>query len=117
MTEQPDNNVDEMQEIVDFLCGEKPLQGRWYGEKHPGIPTFWWRNNLRIAVRQLDQYYADFYRNKIPKKIEDDEGWDMAFEQSRGEVIECCPGDDMAYGFNKAVDLITAQFNSKEENV
>lgn len=65
MTEQPDNYIDEMQEIVDFLCGEKPLQGRWYGEKHPGIPTFWWRNNLRIAVRQLDQYYADFYRNKM----------------------------------------------------
>jgi hypothetical protein len=40
-----------LQEMVEFLCGEDPLDGVWFGEAHPSEPgKFWWRKHLRAAV-------------------------------------------------------------------
>jgi hypothetical protein len=41
-------------EVVAFLCGEAPLEGVWFGEKHPlERGAFWWRPHLRAAVAAL----------------------------------------------------------------
>jgi hypothetical protein len=38
-------------EVVEFLCGEAPLEGVWFGEDHPTKPgKFWWRPYLRAAL-------------------------------------------------------------------
>ena len=38
-------------EVVDFLLGAAPLEGVWFGEKHPKEPgSYWWRSRLRDAV-------------------------------------------------------------------
>lgn len=37
--------------VVEFLLGEKPLKGVWFGDKHPdGSGPFWWRKYLRAAI-------------------------------------------------------------------
>lgn len=57
------------------------------------------------ARQKLNQYYADFYRNKIPKKkqlegYESPWGWTITDEDK-----------DSKQGWNDCVDTITAQFN------
>lgn len=35
-------------EVISFLLGEGPLEGVWFGEKHPTERgNFWWRKHLR----------------------------------------------------------------------
>jgi hypothetical protein len=42
---------DELRAIVQFLCGEAPLDGAWYGDEPPeGKPRYWWRSKLRAAL-------------------------------------------------------------------
>lgn len=39
-----------MEQMVAFLLGEAPLDGVWFGERHPGQKgAFWWRRFLRAA--------------------------------------------------------------------
>lgn len=65
------------------------------------------RNGTVKAIRaELDQYYADFYRNKIPGKevtswsaLNNDERW-----------------HDYNTGYNQAIDDTTAQFNSEGDS-
>jgi hypothetical protein len=47
---------------------------------------------------------------EMPKKIEEGDGWDIYFTngKEKGKVRSCCPGDDIAYVQNKAID----QFNT-----
>ena len=34
--------------VIAFLLGEGPLDGVWFGEKHPTeFGNFWWRKHLR----------------------------------------------------------------------
>ena len=49
------------------------------------------------------QAVVDEILGMLPKEIEDDEGWEIAFKQPKSEAEECCPGDDIAYGFNQAI--------------
>ena len=37
-----------MKEVAAFLLGEAPLDGFWFGERHPA-GGFWWREHLRAA--------------------------------------------------------------------
>ena len=38
-----------MKEVAAFLRGEAPLDGFWFGERHPA-GGFWWREHLRAAL-------------------------------------------------------------------
>lgn len=41
----------DLKEITAFLLGEAPLEGVWFGGKHPTRRgEFWWRSLLREAV-------------------------------------------------------------------
>lgn len=43
-------------EILKFLLGEGPLEGVWFGEKHPTKRgMFWWRDNLRQCYTEQAQ--------------------------------------------------------------
>lgn len=44
MTPNP-NEAREREALIAFLNGSAPLDGVWFGEKHPGGP-FWWRSRL-----------------------------------------------------------------------
>lgn len=44
--------------VTRFLCGERPLSGRWFGGEPPVSShgyrmTYWWRKHLRAAVDDL----------------------------------------------------------------
>jgi hypothetical protein len=44
--------MNELSRIIDFLCGAAPFKGAWWDERLPGVPTFWWRNDLRAAFEE-----------------------------------------------------------------
>ena len=86
---QPDNHVELGAILKEF----------W--ELAQSSPPYPWSYDL-IATKQarqkLDQYYADFYRNKIPEK----------------KIPENTPNEayrGMIGGYNQAIDDITAQFS------
>ena len=35
-------------EVLGFLRGRNALAGRWFGDKVPGMPQYWWRSYLHI---------------------------------------------------------------------
>lgn len=38
-------------DVIAFLYGEAPLDGVWFGNRHPKYPgMFWWRSYLRHAA-------------------------------------------------------------------
>ena len=40
-----------MNQVSKFLLGEAPLDGAWFGDKHPSKRgAFWWREHLRTAL-------------------------------------------------------------------
>lgn len=40
--------------IIEFLLGQKPFQGVWFGDKHPAhTGKFWWRTCLREHASQF----------------------------------------------------------------
>ena len=44
------NPITITREVYDFLMGEGPLEGVWFGDLHEGLPgAFWWRGVLRSA--------------------------------------------------------------------
>lgn len=46
-----DTQPDSLTDLVAFLCGEKPLDGLWFGDKPTdGRGEFWWRKPLRKAL-------------------------------------------------------------------
>jgi hypothetical protein len=49
-----------MKSIIDFLCGEQPLKGVWFGAGRPQRPghVFWWRKELREAWFAVEQQIA-----------------------------------------------------------
>lgn len=93
---QPDNHIDELGEIL-----ETHRHDYWdYTKALIDLDEF--EKREETAIKQLDQYYADFYRNKIPEKKKV-KGYNELAGYSR-----------FAKGYNQAIDDITAQFNSKE---
>lgn len=49
---KPDGNV------FQFLCGEAPMLGVWFGDAPPGYSAFWWRKHLRAEVARLESECA-----------------------------------------------------------
>lgn len=48
-------------DVITFLLGEAPLDGVWFGEKHPTYPgRFWWRAHLRKAIEPSAEPVAWF---------------------------------------------------------
>lgn len=43
-----------LKEITDFLLGEAPLNGMWFGGNYKGKPKYWWREHLRNIVKKED---------------------------------------------------------------
>lgn len=45
-----------LEEIIQFLCGSRPLKGRWFGDDPPienGLTRpYWWRSELRAAYER-----------------------------------------------------------------
>ena len=92
---KPDNQIDGLGAILENLVR--------YIERgeHNGRPIHF----IGEYKQQIDQYYADFYRDKIPKKkqlegYESPWGWTIPDEDK-----------DSKQGWNDCVDTITAQFN------
>jgi hypothetical protein len=49
-----------MKHIIEFLCGQQPLKGVWFGAGRPQRPghVFWWRKELREAWFAVEQQIA-----------------------------------------------------------
>lgn len=46
----PDGMVLVRKDLVEFLCGAEPIDGVWFGEKHPNhVGNYWWRKFLAAA--------------------------------------------------------------------
>ena len=39
----------ELAEVIAFLLGEAEINGKWFGDRHPGDQPYWWRKHLRAA--------------------------------------------------------------------
>lgn len=46
----PAHPAPEIAEVVAFLNGSGPLDGLWFGEKHPSGNAFWWRKHLAAVA-------------------------------------------------------------------
>lgn len=46
-------------EVLGFLRGQNALAGRWFGDKVPGMPQFWWRSYLRVLEEPDAAYVRD----------------------------------------------------------
>ena len=94
---KPDNNVDELDEILtglaNYIVESIQLQP---------TPVEYKKLNQRQAKKAIE----DFYRNKIPKKR------DM-FKITK-KTVTMMPS--AVVGYNQAIDDITAQFNSKGDS-
>ncbi len=46
--------LEKAREVIDFLNGEGPLDGVWFGDPHPALRgSFWWRREVVPALRAL----------------------------------------------------------------
>ncbi len=54
MDKQTQSPMDRLKKVVAFLLGEDKLDGVSFGERAPGRPWFWWRIELRKAVKALE---------------------------------------------------------------
>lgn len=46
-------------EVLGFLRGPNALAGRWFGDRIPGMPAFWWRNYLYVFDEPHTAYVLD----------------------------------------------------------
>lgn len=54
-TTNPELNPHELPDVIQFLLGQAPLDGVWYGEKAPpNCLPFWWRNKLRALFTRTN---------------------------------------------------------------
>jgi hypothetical protein len=50
------DNITLPRAMVEFLLGEGPLDGVWYGDEHPTNPRpYWWRKHIRAALAEPEQ--------------------------------------------------------------
>ncbi len=50
------SNITLPRAVVEFLLGEGPLDGVWYGDEHPTNPRpYWWRKHIRAALAEPEQ--------------------------------------------------------------
>lgn len=63
-------NTKRLKEVVRFLLGEAPLDGRWFGDDPPKMKSgrprpFWWRAELRtVAERTLFELWSANERSR-----------------------------------------------------
>lgn len=115
-----DNHVDEKGVFVDSILLKVQNSGIDYAE-NPKAPV---SVVLAEARQQLNQYYADFYRNKIPEMmfdfgqiiyIEDTGGKRVEWLKKKEEVQKVNgTGNDFMDGYNHAIRDMRRAFN---ENV
>ena len=112
---KPGNHIDELDRLGELLIMYGNAYSQAFREIDPhgnGMSPFDGQKAVqersleiqKTAKQQLDQYYADFYRNKIPEKQVT--AW---LALNNDERLH-----DHNTGYNQAIDDITAQFNSKE---
>lgn len=58
MAQRQSKNTKRFKEVVRFLLGEVPLDGRWFGDDPPKTKTgrpkpYWWRSELRPVTEKL----------------------------------------------------------------
>ena len=58
MTTNQLSESEELDQVVNFLCGSTDLDGFWYGDDltDKGIPKYWWRTRL---VKAVEKFKAD----------------------------------------------------------
>lgn len=108
---KPDNNIG-LGAILDKYAEYYFDQIEGFGSMHT--------LNKEEAIRQIE----DFYRNKIPEKSKDlylclpFEAYEEPPHLTNGvcEKHPIADGHSVYSGYNKCVDDITAQFNSKGDN-
>jgi len=59
-------------------------------------------------LKQRDKYYQDKFKKALPKDWYEGDGWYFLEKENGGS---CCPGDDTADGYNKAIDDIEEAWN------
>jgi len=61
--------------VVEFLLGEGPLDGVWYGDEHPTNPRpYWWRKHIRAALAEPEKERAEVAapaRNGVASSMEE----------------------------------------------
>lgn len=45
-----------LQQILKFLDGAENLDGHWFNEPHPSGRQYWWRNELREALKETNLF-------------------------------------------------------------
>lgn len=76
------------------------------------------------AVEELVAQIQQLLEECAPEEIEEGDGWDIYFSQSdtlgmggkvikKGKARSCCPGDDIAYAHNQAIDQYKSNIRGK----
>lgn len=91
----------ELREAIKSAINEYARERRSGAEDAPIEQIEAHNDKLRgvIADAILDTVLAH-----IPEHINDAEGWERAFKQKPAD--QCCPGDDIATGYNDAIDKV-----------
>jgi hypothetical protein len=63
--------LDELEGVVKFLLGERPLDGRWFGDDPPVTASgmkrhYWWRTDLRKAHADMAKRLEAAERDASP---------------------------------------------------
>lgn len=54
-----------LEEVTEFLLGNAPLDGVWFGERHPKeVGAFWWRAYLRQVIPERTELRSGKGRRK-----------------------------------------------------
>ena len=64
------DNITLPRAVVEFLLGEGPLDGVWYGDEHPTNPRpYWWRKHIRAELAEppaIAELFAQFAVKQRP---------------------------------------------------
>ena len=67
----PEGFVPVPSEVVEFLHGTAPLDGVWFGERHPDERgAFWWRKRLAAAPKPEQQQEAPELTEKAIERLQ-----------------------------------------------
>jgi len=90
---------------IDFLCGERPIEGHWFGNARGG-KHFWWRSRLREALNDTtgSQQVLDLIAYARKLESERDEAWNAdQIETARTYLIKECGGFISTYAMREAI--------------
>jgi len=76
------DNITLPRAVVEFLLGEGPLDGVWYGDEHPTNPRpYWWRKHIRAALAEPEQKPEPATDEQIIKSHMQNDRWILASVQ------------------------------------